>query len=66
MCMIASKTVHNVSKRFSAGSMTHHETPMDPAPPQIRGVLRQIHRPEPLHHSVIGPQRHLSPRLIRL
>lgn len=34
---------------------SHHQPSMDAAAPQIGSVLGQIHRPEPLHHSVVGP-----------
>lgn len=37
----------------------HHQSPVNAAASQVRGVLSQIHRPEPLHHPVVGPLRDL-------
>lgn len=40
----------------------HYEASMHATAPQVWCVLCQVHRPQPLHHSVVGPLDHLTGR----
>lgn len=40
---------------FTVCCSSHHEGSMNATASQVRGVFSQIHRSEPLHHSVVGP-----------